>query len=84
MKASLLGWMSDFAIDGIRMDSVNNVANWDFVKHFKKLARHVWQEAGGSADKFLVVGEELAVPKGLITQNRLDGLWNEDFKLMVR
>jgi len=84
MKASLLRWMSDFAIDGIRMDSVNNVANWDFVKQFKKLARDVWQEAGGSADKFLVVGEELAVPKELITQNRLDGLWNEDFKRMVR
>ena len=27
MKAYLLRWMSDFAIDGIRMDSVNNVAN---------------------------------------------------------
>jgi pullulanase len=84
MKAYLLRWMSDFAIDGIRMDSVNNVANWDFVQEFKDLARHFWQKVGGTADKFLVVGEELAVPKELITQNRLDGLWNEDFKRMVR
>ncbi|HYZ71860.1 MAG TPA: alpha-amylase family glycosyl hydrolase, partial [Chthoniobacterales bacterium] len=84
MKAYLLRWLSDFAIDGIRMDSVNNVANWDFVQEFKELARQRWQNAGGTADKFLVVGEELAVPKELLTQNRLDGLWNEDFKRMVR
>ena len=84
MKAFLLRWMSDFAIDGIRMDSVNNVASWDFVQEFKDLARARWVKGGGVADKFLVVGEELAVPKELLTQNRLDGLWNDDFKRMVR
>jgi 1,4-alpha-glucan branching enzyme len=84
MKAYLLRWMSDFAIDGIRMDSVNNIANWDFVQEFKDLARRAWCEAGGSEDSFLVVGEELSVPLALVTQNRLDGLWNEDFKRMVR
>jgi pullulanase len=84
MKASLLRWLSDFAIDGIRMDSVNNVANWDFVQEFKDLARCRWAKGGGAGDKFLVVGEELAVPKALLTQSRLDGLWNEDFKRMVR
>jgi 1,4-alpha-glucan branching enzyme len=65
--------MADFAVDGIRMDSVNNVANWDFVQEFKELARHSWQKAGGTADKFLVVGEELSMPQALITQNRLTG-----------
>ena len=60
------------------------MANWDFVQEFKELARQRWQNAGGTAEKFLVVGEELAVPKELLTQNRLDGLWNEDFKRMVR
>jgi pullulanase len=84
MKACLLRWMSDFAIDGIRMDSVNNVANWDFVQEFKDLARRTWQERGGSDETFLVVGEELSVPLDLVRQNRLDGLWNEDFKRMVR
>src|SRR5439155_18264282 len=34
--------------------------------------------------KFLVVGEELSVPQELLRQNRLDGLWNENFKRMVR
>jgi 1,4-alpha-glucan branching enzyme len=84
MKAYLLRWMSDFAVDGVRMDSVNNVANWDFVQDFKDLARQTWGEGGGTADRFIVVGEELAVPLELVTQNRLDGLWNEEFKRMLR
>jgi 1,4-alpha-glucan branching enzyme len=84
MKVYLLRWMADFAADGIRMDSVNNVANWDFVQEYKDLAHRTWEERGGSADRFIVVGEELSVPKALLTQNRLDGLWNEDFKRMVR
>ena len=84
MKAYLLRWMLDFKIDGVRMDSVNNVANWDFVQEFKDLARHVWQEDGGLADRFIVVGEELSVPLPLLSQHRLDGLWNEDFKRIVR
>ena len=84
MKSSLLRWMSDFAIDGIRIDSVNNIANWDFVQEFKDLARRTWKKGGGSDETFLVVGEELSVPLDLLTQNRLDGLWNETFKRMVR
>ncbi len=84
MKTHLLRWMSDFAIDGIRMDSVNNVANWDFVQEFKDLARSTWRDGGGSDATFVVVGEELSVPLDLVRQNRLDGLWNEDFKRIVR
>jgi len=84
MKAYLLRWMADFAVDGIRMDSVNNIANWDFVQEFKDLARSSWQQQGGTSDKFIVVGEELAVPLGLVRQHRLDGLWNEEFKRMLR
>src|SRR5262249_23697140 len=44
MKASLVRWMRDFRVDGWRMDSVENVANWDFVQEFKDLARGLWQE----------------------------------------
>lgn len=84
MKLYLLRWMEDFALDGLRLDSVNNIANWDFVQEFKDLARSYWAGSGSAADRFLVVGEELSVPQALITQGRLDGLWNEDFKRMVR
>ncbi|HET9815150.1 MAG TPA: hypothetical protein VFQ33_05265, partial [Xanthobacteraceae bacterium] len=34
--------------------------------------------------RFLVVGEDLAVPIDLVRQHRLDGLWNEEFKRMLR
>lgn len=84
MKLYLLRWMEDFALDGLRLDSVNNIANWDFVQEFKDLARQYWADNGGAPDRFLVVGEELSVPRELVTQNRLDGLWNEEFKRMVR
>jgi pullulanase len=84
MKAYLLRWLANFGVDGVRMDSVNNVANWDFVQEFKDLARQTWEANGGTADKFIVVGEELSVPLDLLRQHRLDGLWNEDFKRMVR
>jgi hypothetical protein len=84
--------MRDFRIDGIRLDSIENIANWDFIQEFKDHARHLWRvrwqeqhlPAVGADERFLVVGEELAVPLGLLTQNRLDGLWNEPFKRMVR
>src|SRR5678815_1404716 len=38
--------------------------------------------AGSGDDRFLVVGEELSVPKPLL--GRLDALWNEDFKRIIR
>lgn len=84
MKLYLLRWMEDFALDGLRLDSVNNIANWDFVQEFKDLARSYWAGSGSAPDRFLVVGEELSVPRELVTQSRLDGLWNEEFKRMLR
>ena len=93
MLTYLTRWMRDFRVDGVRMDSVENVANWDFVQSFKDLGRALyrqrWADAGldpanGADARFLVVGEELSLPSGLLRQNRLDGLWNEDFQGRVR
>jgi 1,4-alpha-glucan branching enzyme len=92
MRTHLERWMRDFRVDGIRLDSIVNIGNWDFVGEFKDHARAVWREraarqglAAEAADRrFLVVGEELAMPLGLVAQNRLDGLWNEHFKRMLR
>jgi pullulanase/glycogen debranching enzyme len=85
-------WMRDFRVDGIRMDSVENVANWDFVGAYKDRARSLfqerWQQAGlpaaGVDERFLVVGEELSQPLGLLRQGRLDALWNDGFRARVR
>jgi pullulanase len=89
MLTFLTRWMQDFQIDGIRMDSVENVANWDFIREFKDDAREQFRQrypaAGAAADvKFLVVGEELEMPPELLSTQRLDGLWNERFQGLVR
>jgi 1,4-alpha-glucan branching enzyme len=89
MLTFLERWMRDFQIDGIRMDSVENVANWDFIRDFKNAAREQFRQRypaeGAAADaKFLVVGEELEMPPELLRQQRLDGLWNERFQGLVR
>jgi len=92
MYTYLTRWMQDFRVDGVRMDSVENVANWDFVGAFKDHARDLWKQrwrAAGLGDagvdeRFLVVGEELSHPPGLLTQSRLDALWNDGFRARVR
>ncbi|MGC2525511.1 MAG: hypothetical protein WA417_23155 [Stellaceae bacterium] len=93
MLTYLTRWMRDFRVDGVRMDSVENVASWDFVQSFKNLGREAWRQrwadagldpTAGADARFVVVGEELSLPAGLLRQNRLDGLWNEDFQGRVR
>jgi len=63
--------MRDFQVDGIRMDSVENVANWDFIRDFKDAARGQFKDRyptlGNASDAtFLVVGEELEMPRELL------------------
>ncbi len=92
MKAHLAHWMRYYRIDGIRIDSVVNIMNYDFLQEFKDYARALWRERwrrdnaseNGAEARFLVVGEELAVPMALLEQRRLDGLWNEHFKHILR
>ena len=84
MKAHIAHWLEYYRVDGLRLDSVNNIANNDFLQEFKDFARTLWDKRGGTGNRFLVVGEELSVPLALVHQNRLDGLWNEKFKQIIR
>ena len=91
LLAHLEHWMREYHIDGIRMDSVENVANWDFVGSFSNRGRDLWRERwnaqglGSDPDsRFLVVGEELSLPMDLLRQNRLDALWNDRFREYIR
>jgi len=91
MKAMVDHWVRDFHIDGIRMDSIENIANWDFVQELKDHARARNRErhdalglAAVADERFLVVGEELSEPQALLQEGRLDGLWHEAFKHYIR
>jgi pullulanase len=85
-------WMSDFHIDGFRIDSVETVANWDFLGDFTNYAREHFRarcEAQGMSDqqadaRFLVVGEELQEPIDIIRQGRVTALWNDKFREYLR
>lgn len=84
MKSHIAHWLTSYRIDGIRIDSVNNVDNYDFIQELKDYAHVLWQQRGGSDDRFLVVGEELSLPAALLRQGRLDALWNEAFRRTAR
>jgi pullulanase len=90
MLTHLLHWMAQYHVDGLRLDSVNNYNNWGFADDVRRETRAAWTQrwaaegnpASGADERFLVVGEELSVPKRLLAH--LDGLWNEDFKRILR
>jgi glycosidase len=90
MLTSMLHWMQLYHVDGYRLDSLNNVRNYDFIGQFRDAARDAWrarwrregEHPDGADERFLVVGEELAVPKALL--GFVDGLWNEHFRSRVR
>jgi len=92
MKLQMAHWLLYYGVDGLRLDSVNNTGSYDFLQEFKDTARALWraQARGRGTDperleeRFLVVGEELSVPLAIVAQNRLDGLWNERFKQILR
>lgn len=89
-QAHLHRWMSDFGVSGYRLDSVNNVASYDFMKSFTEDAWNLYKSRYNSsadppsANKFLVIGEELSDPLDLIQSGTLNALWNESFQSRVR
>jgi len=89
-KAHLTRWMTDFDINGLRLDSVNNIGNWDFVRSYKEKAWELFNARYPDADpseraaKFLVIGEELSMPFDMVSQGYLNALWNEDWQARLR
>ncbi|KAL5319403.1 hypothetical protein ACEPPN_012455 [Leptodophora sp. 'Broadleaf-Isolate-01'] len=85
-KGHVHRWMSDFGVGGLRLDSVNNIANYDFVRSYKEHALSVYQSIHGNppGSKFLVIGEELSCPLDLIQTGCLNALWNEPFQARIR
>ena len=84
MMAHISHWINFYHIDGIRLDNVAGIDNWDFLFEFTRHSRSEWKNRGGPDDRFIVIGEELAVPTDLVSQTRVDALWNENFKKILR
>lgn len=94
MKTQLAHWVNFFHIDGIRMDSIKTVYNWDFIEEFNQTGRDYWRRrcqplnmpTHAVDERFLVVGEILDdhQERELISQQRADGIWNDSFKRRVR
>jgi 1,4-alpha-glucan branching enzyme len=90
--AALARWMRDFHVDGYRIDSVETVANWDFIQSFMTNGRGDFRDQAtaqglstSDADaRYLVVGEELHEPLDIIRQGRINALWHEKFREYIR
>jgi 1,4-alpha-glucan branching enzyme len=86
-RSHLARWMMDFGVGGLRLDSVNNIGNYDFVRSYKERAWELYNARyGGSSDpgKFLVIGEELSMPVSMVHQGTLNALWNEHWQGRLR
>ncbi|KAH7094252.1 putative alpha amylase, catalytic domain subfamily [Paraphoma chrysanthemicola] len=90
-RLQLKRWMSDFHVDGLRLDSVNNIGNWDFIRRFTSDAHEHFRSRNSHPstserpdDRFLVIAEELAVPLDMIRSGTVDALWNETFQGLLR
>ncbi|KAF2026257.1 glycoside hydrolase [Setomelanomma holmii] len=89
-RLQLRRWMTDFQVDGLRLDSVNNIGNWDFISRFTKdgkdhfRSRYAKETSEDCYGRFLVIAEELAVPLDMIRSGTVDALWNETFQGLLR
>ncbi|AFZ38287.1 alpha amylase catalytic region (plasmid) [Stanieria cyanosphaera PCC 7437] len=84
LKAYLFHWLTYYRVDGLRLDSVNNIKNYDFLEEVKNFSRAVWKERQGNDGNFLVIGESIGFQRAMLDQKRLDSFWNEDFKYRVK
>jgi pullulanase len=84
LKVYLFHWMTYYRVDGLRLDSVNNIANYDFLQEFKEFSRSIWQDRGGNNENFLVIGESIGFQRAMLDQKRLESFWNEDFMVRVK
>lgn len=75
MQLHLMYWQQFLGVTDFRLDSINNIS-CDFF--LKKLYSKIKKPNN------LVIGEELSMPKELIQEKCVDGLWNEAFKHILR
>ena len=84
MFACIRHWLSFFHIDGARLDFVEGINDWFFIRDYSAEARAQWRALGGSDDRFWVVGEELGQSALFASSGTADASWDETFKRCVR
>jgi 1,4-alpha-glucan branching enzyme len=84
MLACVEHWLSFFRIDGARLDYVEGIDDWRFVREYCAHARRQWNLLGGPDDRFWVVAEELMRPAELTASGAADAAWDDSFKRYVR
>jgi 1,4-alpha-glucan branching enzyme len=84
MLSCVSHWLSYFHIDGVRLDYVEGINDWFFIREYCEHARARWRALGGSDERFWVVGEELHEPARFAASGTADGSWDEAFKRYVR
>lgn len=89
-RAHLAWWMSQYRLGGFRLDSINNIGNYDFVREFRSDAykhfHQLYDTSGSHNDRFIIIGEELAMPIDMVKgpSKCVDSLWNERFQERLR
>ncbi len=46
LKTYIAHWLTYYRVDGLRLDSVNNIANYDFLQEFKDFAHEILERTG--------------------------------------
>jgi pullulanase len=84
MLACVAHWLTFFHIDGARLDYVEGINDWFFIREYSAHARAQWKALGGTDDRFWVVGEELGQSAQFASSGTADASWDETFKRYVR
>lgn len=75
-----LMWLSDYRFDGLRLDATQEIHDDSDVHILRELALRVHALPG----RHLLMAEDYRNLPGLVTEDRLDGIWVDDFHHTVR
>ena len=84
MKTYVSHWLDLYGIDGVRVDDIADIDNWDFNRELTQHAHEAWRAAGGDDARFIVISEELGKPAEFVRSGGTDAAWNEPWKRIAR
>lgn len=86
MALHLYHWIRTYHIDGVRLDSVQNIANYSFVGELDAEMRRAWvsryDNSAAAQARFISIGE--AADQAHVLDGKLDSMWDFDFKYNLR